>query len=131
MAVPPKNDPNTAAPAELPATVPQAMATLDMVGKITHRNLETMLTVVEAALRGYESLATDFAAFSKTSADRASTAAQAMMATTSPKDLLEVQADYARSQVEANIVKMVKVSEAVIRTTREALSAHYPSSDQW
>lgn len=98
------------------------MQSIDAAAAMARQHVATMLAVAQVAAKGFEAISSELSTFSRESFERTTTAAKAMTATTTPKALLEVQADYARQHGEAAIAHLTKMSEAMFGTMRESLA---------
>lgn len=104
------------------------LRSMDAVAEMTRQNMETMLSVAQGAVRSFETMTTELAAFSRASAERTTNALQAMTAVTSPGDLLKMQADFSRQQMEAAMAEVTKMSQVMINTARESLAVSMGSA---
>lgn len=122
--LPKQNAKRTPSQAAAPTTdaADLGLRSIDAVAAMTRQNMQTMLTVAHGAVQGFEEVMTELAAFSRASFERAATAGRAMTAATTPNDLLKVQTDYTRQQVEAAMAEMTKLSSVLLKATRESLA---------
>jgi hypothetical protein len=118
---------STQAPVSTNDAAESGLRSIDAVAGMTRQNMETMLSVAQGAVRSFETMTTGLAAFSRASAERTTNALQAMTAVTSPGDLLKMQADFSRQQMEAAMAEMTKLSQVMINTARESLAVSMDS----
>ncbi len=128
MAERPKDEASKPAAAPTHGAAEFGLRSIDAVTGMARQNIETVLSVAHGAVQGFEDMTTELAAFSRANFDRMTSAAQAMTAATSPADLLKLQTDFSRQQVEATMAEMTKLSHVMIKTAREALSRSIDST---
>jgi len=128
MAVSQKTD-SVAAPADPASTassramIELGIGSIDSAAVMARRNVEMMLATARAAVHNFEAMSSDLASFSRDSADRTTSAMKAMTAATSPKDLLMLQAEYAREQLAAATAQTTKMSQAMFAAMRDSFAA--------
>ncbi len=98
---------------------------INAIADMTRQNMEMMLAVAQVATQSFQSVVGDVADFSKKSVERASVAARAMTAVTSPAELAQLQADFANIQFEATRAEISKYAEAMFRSTRDQLAEQH------
>lgn len=111
------------APKSADEAIESGLRSIDAIADLTRQNMEAMLSIASVANQSLQELVGDVAAFSRKNVERTAAAAQAMTTVTSPADLAQLQADFARTQFEAAIAEMAKFSETMFRTAREQIAA--------
>ena len=82
-------------------------------------NIEAMVESSKIAVRGFEALGQDAAAFAKKSFEEATVAAKTMTSVKSPTELMKLQADYARSAFDALVQQTSRNTEAMLKLAGE------------
>ena len=99
--------------------VEQGMKSIDELTAMARGNVEAMLASARAATSGIETLAQHVAEFSRKSFEDTTAAARAMASVKSPNELLQLQNDFAKTQFDAAIGELSKVSELLVKTAGE------------
>lgn len=99
--------------------VEQGMKSIDELTTLARGNVEAMLASARAATSGIETLAQHVADFSRKSFEDTTAAARAMASVKTPNELLQLQNDFAKTQFDAAISELSKVSELLVKTAGE------------
>lgn len=82
-------------------------------------NVEALLASSRAASQGIESIAREVAEFSRKSFEETTAAARAMTTVKTPNELLQLQNDFAKSQFDASVAELSKLSETFVKLLGE------------
>ncbi len=112
-----------AAPQSANEAIESGLRSIDAIADLTRQNMQAMQSVVEVVNQSFQDMLGDVADYSRQNLERTSVAARAMTTATSPAELAQLQSDFARTQFDAAMKEMAKLSAAMFRTTRELLAA--------
>jgi len=101
--------------------VEQGMKSIDELTAMARGNVEAMMASARAATTGMETLAQHVAEFSRKSFEDMTAAARSMTSVKSPNELLQLQNDFAKTQFDAAIAELSKVSELLVKTAGEVM----------
>jgi len=82
-------------------------------------NVEAMLESSRAAAQGIEQIAREVADFSRKSFEETTAAARAMTTVKTPNELVQLQNDFAKTQFDAAVAEMSKLSETMVKLMGE------------
>jgi phasin family protein len=99
--------------------IEQGMKSIDEVTTMARGNVEALLASTRAATTGLESIAHMVADFSRKSFEETTAAARAMTTVKTPNELLQLQNDFAKTQFDAAITEMSKLSETLVKLAGE------------
>lgn len=95
------------------------MKSIDEVTTMARANVEALLASTRAATSGLESIAHMVADFSRKSFEETTAAARAMATVKTPNELMQLQNDFAKTQFDAAITEMSKLSETLVKLAGE------------
>lgn len=95
------------------------MKSLDEMTAMARGNVEALLASTKAATTGLESIAHQVADFSRKSFEETTAAARAMTTVKTPNELMQLQNDFAKTQFDAAISEMSKLSETLVKLAGE------------
>lgn len=98
----------------------KGMSGLNDMTAHSRKNLEAVIASVTAAAKGAEVLGSEAVAFSKAAVERQTAAVQSLTGVRSVQDLIEVQTDLAKTQMEAYVAQMGKTTELMTALFRDA-----------
>lgn len=99
--------------------VEQGMKSLDEMTTMARGNVEALLASTKAATSGLEAIAHQVADFSRKSFEETTAAARAMTTVKTPNELMQLQNDFAKTQFDAAISEMSKLSETLVKLAGE------------
>ena len=100
-------------------TIEQGMKSLDEMGTMAKGNVEALLASTKAATAGLEAIAHQVADFSRKSFEETTAAARAMTTVKSPNELMQLQSDFAKTQFDAAVAELSKLSETMVKLAGE------------
>ena len=89
------------------------------VQKFNQDNLDVAKKSLDAASKGFQAIATEYADFSKKSIEEGSAAVEKMFAAKSFDKAVEVQSDYAKTAYEGMVGEMTKIGEMYAELARD------------
>lgn len=95
------------------------MKSLDEMSAMARGNVEALLASTKAATTGLETIAHQVADFSRKSFEETTAAARAMTTVKTPNELMQLQNDFAKTQFDAAISEMSKLSETLVKLAGE------------
>ena len=99
--------------------IEQGMKSIDEMTTMARGNVEALLASTKAATSGLESIAHQVADFSRKSFEETTAAARAMTTVKTPNELMQLQNDFAKTQFDAAISEMSKLSETLVKLAGE------------
>ncbi len=99
--------------------VEQGIKSLDEMSTHTKDNVEALLASTKAATSGLEAIAREVADFSRKSFEETTAAARAMTTVKTPNELIQLQNDFAKTQFDAAVAEMTKLSETLVKLAGE------------
>lgn len=94
----------------------QALEDMAQFGK---GNVEAVIESSRIAMRGFETMGQDAAAYARKSFDATTAAFRSMAGVTSPTELFRIQGDYMRSTVDAAVAETSRSTESVLKLAGE------------
>lgn len=101
------------------AAIEQGMKSADEIAGMARGNIDAMLASSRAAAQGIEAIAREVADFSRKSFEETTAAARAMTTVKTPNELLQLQNDFAKTQFDAAVAEMSKLSETMVKLMGE------------
>jgi len=95
------------------------MKSVDEMSSMAKGNVEAMLASSKTAAAGIEAIAKQVSDFSRKSFEEVTAAARAMTTVKTPNELMQLQNDFAKTQFDAAVAEMSKLSEAVVKLMGE------------
>ena len=95
------------------------MKHVDEMAGMARGNVEAMLASSRAATQGIEAIAREVADFSRKSFEETTAAARAMTTVKTPNELMALQNDFAKTQFDAAVAEMSKLSETMVKLMGE------------
>ncbi len=89
---------------------------------LSRNGVGSMLEAAQVASNGLQDLAVEVANFSRESVERASLVARDMTKVTSPMELMQLQAGYARAQYDHSLREAAKLSTMMFQLARACLA---------
>jgi len=102
-------------------TVEKSLASINEANALSKRNLEAVAASVTAAAKGAESLGAQAIAYSKKAFEDQVAQAKALSAAKSVQEVVELQASFAKTVMEAYIAELNLASETVSSTVKDSL----------
>ncbi len=99
--------------------IEHGMKQVDEFAGLARGNVEAMLASSRAAAQGIEAIAREVADFSRKSFEETTAAARAMTTVKTPNELLQLQNDFAKTQFDAAVSEMSKLSETMVKLMGE------------
>jgi phasin family protein len=99
----------------------RSMAAMAEVGAFGKENVEALVASATAATKGLEAVSARAVAYSKTAMENHLAAAKAIMTSKSVQEVLERQAEYARSAFDGYVAEMGKMTELLSGVTKDAV----------
>lgn len=99
--------------------IEHGMKQVDEVAGMARGNVEAMLASSRAAAQGIEAIAREVADFSRKTFEETTAAARAMTTVKTPNELLALQNDFAKTQFDAAVAEMSKLSETMVKLMGE------------
>ena len=99
--------------------IEHSMKSVDEMAHMARGNVEAMLASSRAAAQGIESIAREVADFSRKTFDETTAAARAMTTVKTPNELMQLQNDFAKTQFDAAVAEMSKLSETMVKLMGE------------
>ena len=100
-------------------TIEQGMKSLDEMSTMAKGNVEALLASTKAATAGLEAIAHQVADFSRKSFEETTAAARAMTTVKTPNELMQLQSDFAKTQFDAAVAELSKLSETMVKLAGE------------
>jgi phasin family protein len=101
--------------------VERTMAAFSEVGAFGKENVEAWVASATAASKGFEALSAHAVALSKKTMETNMAAAKSMMTAKSVQELMERQAEFAKSSFDTYIAELNKMSELMSGVTKDAI----------
>lgn len=101
--------------------VERSMAAVSEFGAFGKENMEAWIASATAASKGFEALSAHAVSYSKRAMETNMAAAKSMMTAKSVQELMERQAEFARSSFESYVAELNTVSELMSGVTKEAI----------
>ncbi len=95
------------------------MKNVDEFAGLARGNVEAMLASSRAAAQGIETIAREVADFSRKTFEETTAAARAMTTVKTPNELMQLQNDFAKTQFDAAVAEMSKLSETMVKLMGE------------
>jgi len=99
--------------------IEHSMKSVDEMAHMARGNVEAMLASSRAATQGIEAIARDVADFSRKTFEETTAAARAMATVKTPNELMALQNDFAKTQFDAAVAQMSKLSETMVKLMGE------------
>jgi phasin family protein len=99
----------------------RSMAAVSEMGAFGKENMEAWIASATAASKGFEALSSHYVAFSKKAMETNMAAAKSMMTAKSVQELMERQAEFAKSSFESYIGELNKMSDLMSGVTKDAM----------
>lgn len=99
----------------------RTMAAVSEMGAFGKENVEAWIASATAASKGFEALSAHYVAYSKKAMETNMAAAKSIMSSKSIQELMERQADYAKTSFEAYVAELNKMSELMSGVTKDAM----------
>ena len=99
--------------------IEHGMKSLDDMTTMARGNVEALLASTRAATTGLETIAHQVADFSRKHFEETTAAARAMTTVKTPNELMQLQNDFAKTQFDAAINEMSKLSETLVKLAGE------------
>ena len=99
--------------------IEQGMKSLDEMSTMAKGNVEALLASTKAATAGLEAIAHQVADFSRKSFEETTAAARAMTTVKTPNELMQLQSDFAKTQFDAAVAELSKLSETMVKLAGE------------
>lgn len=99
--------------------IEHGMKSVDEMAGMARGNVEAMLASSRAAANGIEAIAREVADFSRKSFEETTAAARAMTTVKTPNELMQLQNDFAKTQFDAAVAEMSKLSETMVKLMGE------------
>ena len=99
--------------------IESGMKSLDEMTAMARGNVEALLASTRAATSGLESIAHQVADFSRKHFEETTAAARAMTTVKTPNELMQLQNDFAKTQFDAAVSEMSKMSETLVKLAGE------------
>ena len=99
--------------------IEHGMKSVDEMAGLARGNVEAMLASSRAAAQGIEAIAREVAEFSRKTFDETAAAARAMSTVKTPNELMALQNDFAKTQFDAAVAEMSKLSETMVKLMGE------------
>lgn len=99
--------------------IESGMKNVDEIAGMARGNVEAMLASSRAAAQGIEAIAREVADFSRKAFDETTAAARAMTTVKTPNELMALQNDFAKTQFDAAVAEMSKLSETMVKLMGE------------
>lgn len=99
--------------------IEHGMKSVDEIAGMARVNVEAMLASSRAAAQGIEAIAREVADFSRKSFEETTAAARAMTTVKTPNELMQLQNDFAKTQFDAAVAEMSKLSETMVKLMGE------------
>ncbi|MBV8973383.1 MAG: TIGR01841 family phasin [Sphingomonadaceae bacterium] len=99
--------------------IEHGMKQVDEFAGMARGNVEAMLASSRAAAQGIEAIAREIAEFNRKAFDETTAAARAMTTVKTPNELLQLQNDFAKTQFDAAVAEMSKLSETMVKLMGE------------
>jgi phasin family protein len=99
----------------------RTLAAMSEVGAFGKENMEAFIASATATSKGLEAISARAVAFSKSSMENHMAAAKAIMSSKSVQEVVEKQAEYARSAFDGYIAEMNKMSDLVAGLAKDAI----------
>ena len=99
--------------------IESGMKHVDEMAGMARGNVEAMLASSRAAAQGIEAIAREVADFSRKSFEETTAAARAMTTVKTPNELMQLQNDFAKTQFDAAVAEMSKLSETMVKLMGE------------
>lgn len=101
--------------------VDRAMAAVSEMGAFGKDNMEAWIASATAASKGLEAISARAVAYSKSALEQHMAATKAIMTSKSVQELVERQAEYARSAFDGYLAEMNEMSDLMSGLTKEAI----------
>ena len=89
--------------------------------ELTKGNVEALVTSGKIAAKGAEAIGAEYAAYGKSSFEKASGALKSFTAIKSPTDLLQIQSEFAKSSFDAMVAESSKLTETFVKLAGEVM----------
>lgn len=99
--------------------IEHGMKSVDEMAGMARGNVEAMLASSRAATSGIEAIAREVADFSRKTFEETTAAARAMTTVKTPNELMQLQNDFAKTQFDAAVAEMSKLSETMVKLMGE------------
>lgn len=99
--------------------IEHGMKSVDEMAGMARGNVEAMLASSRAAAQGIEAIAREVSDFARKSFEETTAAARAMTTVKSPNELMQLQNDFAKTQFDAAVAEMSKLSETMVKLMGE------------
>ena len=99
--------------------IEHGMKHVDEMAGMARGNVEAMLASSRAAAQGIEAIAREVADFSRKTFEETTAAARAMTTVKTPNELMALQNDFAKTQFDAAVAEMSKLSETMVKLMGE------------
>ena len=99
--------------------IEHSMKSVDEMAGMARGNVEAMLASSRAAAHGIEAIAREVSEFSRKAFEETTAAARAMTTVKSPNELMQLQNDFAKTQFDAAVAEMSKLSETMVKLMGE------------
>ena len=100
-------------------TIESGMKSLDELSTMTKGNVEALMASTKAATAGLETIAHQVAEFSRKSFEDTTAVARAMTTVKTPNEFMQLQSDFAKTQFDAAVAEMSKLSETLVKLAGE------------
>ena len=94
----------------------------DDVADFGKDNIDAVVTAGNIATKGWQDLGAAWFAFAKGTVDNNVATMQAMMAVKSPRELVDIQSNYAKSTFDSLVAESSKLSEMGVKVTNDAMA---------
>ena len=94
----------------------------DDVAAFGKDNIDAVVTAGNIATKGWQDLGAAWFAFAKGTVDNNVATMQAMMAVKSPRELVDIQSNYAKSAFDSLVAESSKLSEMGVKVTNDAMA---------
>jgi phasin family protein len=99
--------------------IEHGMKSVDEMAGMARGNVEAMLASSRAAAQGIEAIAREVSDFARKSFEETTAAARAMTTVKTPNELMALQNDFAKTQFDAAVAEMSKLSETMVKLMGE------------
>ena len=94
----------------------------DDVAAFGKDNIDAVVTAGNIATKGWQDLGAAWFAFAKGTMEKNVATAQAMMTVKSPRELVDLQSDFAKSTFDSMVAEGTKFSEMGVKVTNDAMA---------
>lgn len=99
----------------------RSMAAMAEVGAFGKENVEAIVASATVATKGFEAVSARAVAYSKSAMEAHMAAAKSIMTSKSVQEVMEKQAEYARSAFDTYVAEMGKMTELLSGVTKDAV----------